>query len=201
MILKVGLTGGTASGKSTVARLLEELGCFVIDADRVVHDLYRPGEAGYHAVVGRFGKEILAPDGMIDRQKLAALAFQSPESSEELNALIHPLVIAREKQMLSQEKAGIVVVEATLLLEAGGRDRYDKIVVVEASPELALKRAVERGMKRQDAQSRISRQMASDERRAFADYIIQNDGDIKQLAERVRQLHAQLQNDLKEKRA
>ena len=201
MILKVGLTGGTASGKSTVARLLGEMGCLVIDADAVVHDLYRPGEPGYEALLKRFGPEVLQRDGTVNRAWLAAL-FSDPVKTAELNALIHPLVIAREKEMLAQhqERAGnedlIAVVEATLLLESGGRERYDRIVVVETSPEVRIERAVKRGMDPADARRRIERQMDSAKRLAMADYVIRNDGDIAHLAAQTAELYQRLMRDL-----
>ena len=103
MILKVGLTGGTASGKSTVARLLGEMGCLVIDADAVVHDLYRPGQAGHKALTERFGSAVLQHDGTVNRAWLAGL-FADPAKTAELNALIHPLVIAREKEILAEQQ-------------------------------------------------------------------------------------------------
>jgi len=150
MILRVGLTGGIASGKSTVARTLAGLGCVSIDADSVVTRLYRPGEPGYEALVHAYGKEILRPDGEIDRPKLASIGFVNDASAKKLNALIHPLVIAQEEQVIRGEarrfpdRDRIVVVEATLLLESGGRKRYDRIVVVDSEPSLQIERAVAR---------------------------------------------------------
>src|SRR5579884_289784 len=140
MILRVGLTGGIASGKTTVARTLAGLGCVAIDADEVVRRLYRRGEAGYEALVHAYGRDILTPEGEIDRPKLASIAFVDDASAKKLNALIHPLVIAQEEGIITAEaqrfpdRDRIVVVEATLLLESGGRSRYDKIVVVDSEP-------------------------------------------------------------------
>ncbi len=206
MILRVGLTGGIASGKSTVARTLAGLGCVSIDADSVVTRLYRPGEPGYEALVHAYGKEILRPDGEIDRPKLASIAVVNDASAKKLNALIHPLVIAQEEQVIRGEarrfpdRDRIVVVEATLLLESGGRKRYDRIVVVDSEPSLQIERAVARGMDRQDAERRMARQMARDERKRQADYIIENNKDIGSLEAETVRVYEKLRRDLEEKK-
>ena len=206
MILKVGLTGGLASGKSTVARTLAALGALTMDADHVVAHLYRPGEAGHEALVREYGREILRPDGEIDRVKLADAAFATPESAQRLNALIHPLVIAEERRMIDAEaerfpeRDRIVVNEATLLLEAGGRERYDKIVVVDVSPEVQVERAVGRGMSSEDATRRIARQMPREERLRHADYVIDNSGDARELETATHRLFAALKDDLETKK-
>jgi len=206
MILRVGLTGGIASGKSTVARTLAGLGCVVIDADAVVARLYRPGEAGYEALVRVYGREILRPDGQIDRPKLAAIAFVDDQSAKKLNELIHPLVIAEEESTIVAEaqrfpdRDRIVVVEATLLLESGGRKRYDKIAVVDSDPPLQIERAVKRGMDRHDAERRSARQMLRAERRKQADYIIENNGDIRTLEMETMRVYDKLRADLEAKK-
>jgi dephospho-CoA kinase len=196
VILKVGLTGGLASGKSTIARNFAKLGAVTIDADRVVAELYRPGAAGHAALVREYSPEILLPSGEIDRPKLAATAFASAEGAQKLNALIHPLVIEEEQRMIGAIEDGIVVNEATLLLESGGRARYDKIVVVDVPPELQLERAVARGMSRDDARLRIARQMPREERLRFADYVIDNSGDVASAADATRRVFEALRRDL-----
>lgn len=202
MILRVGLTGGIASGKSTVARLLGELGCRTVDADAIVASLYRPGRAGHQAIVRSYGRAILLPDGEIDRVKLAAIAFSSRSETQRLNALIHPLVVAGVQQMLREEdlRAGdagaIVVVEATLLLESGGRDRYDKVLVVDIDPELQIERAAGRGMSREEAKRRIAHQMGREERLRNADYVIDNSGDLQNAESRTRRVYERLREDL-----
>ena len=196
MILKVGLTGGLASGKSTVARTLAALGALTIDADHVVGHLYRPGEAGHAALVREYGPGIVRPDGEIDRAKLAGIAFATPESARRLNALIHPLVIAEERRMIEAIDDGIVINEATLLLEAGGRERYDKIVVVDVPPEVQVERAVARGMSRDDAVLRIARQMPREERLRYADYVIDNSGDTRELEAAAQRVFEALRRDL-----
>ena len=206
MILRVGLTGGIASGKSTVARTLAGLGCVIIDADAIVARLYRPGEAGHEALVRAYGREILRPDGEIDRPKVAAIAFVDDASAKKLNALIHPLVIDEEERVITAEaqrfpdRDRIVVVEATLLLESGGKKRYDRIVVVDSAQPLQMDRAVRRGMNRQDAERRNARQMSSAERRRLADYIIENNGDIHALEAETLRLYEKLVADLAAKK-
>lgn len=181
MILRVGLTGGIASGKSTIMRMLAGLGCVTVDADAIVARLYRPGEAGHEAIVRAYGTGILLPDGEIDRKKLADIAFSKPEEAQRLNALIHPIVLAEEGRLMhdAEEREGdvIYVVEATLLLEAGGKLRYDRIVVVDVQPEVQIERGVGRGLAREEVMRRIAHQMPREERLRHADYVIDNSGD------------------------
>jgi dephospho-CoA kinase len=197
MILRTGLTGGLASGKSTIARIFASLGCVTVDADQMVARLYQPGEAGHEALVRNYGSGILLPDGTIDRRKLADVAFASDESAKALNALIHPLVIAEQARMMEETREGIVMVEATLLIESGGRDRYDRIVIVDVDPETQLARAVARGMSREDAERRIAHQMPREERLRYADYVIDNSGDLRAAEAETRRVFALLQRDLR----
>ncbi|PYQ50978.1 MAG: dephospho-CoA kinase [Acidobacteria bacterium] len=206
MILRVGLTGGIASGKSTVSTTLAGLGCVTIDADSIVARLYRPGEPGYEALLHTYGKEILRKDGEIDRPKLASIAFVDDASAKKLNALIHPLVIAQEEGVITAEarrfpdRDRIVVVEATLLLESGGKKRYDKIVVVDSEPSLQIERAVKRGMDREDAQRRMARQMSREERRGLADYVMDNNDSIGALETETMRVYDKLRRDLETKK-
>ncbi len=182
MILRVGLTGGIASGKSTIARNFASLGCITIDADQIVARLYQPGEAGHAALVRAYGTAILHDDGTLDRRKLSDIAFSTAASASALNALIHPMVIAAERRMvaaieLTEAAERIVVVEATLLIEAGGKGRYDKIVVVDVDPETQLARAVARGMTADETARRIAHQLPREERLRYADYVVDNSGD------------------------
>ena len=205
MILRVGLTGGIASGKSTVARTLAALGCVTIDADDVVARLYRPGATGHEALVRAYGREILRPDGEIDRQKVASIAFVDDEAAKKLNSLIHPLVLAEEERLIKSESSRfpdrdrIFVVEATLLLESGGRQRYDKIVVVDADPKIQIERAVKRGMDRHDAEQRLARQMPRANRLALADYVIDNSHDPRATEVETHRVFDKLRNDLQQK--
>jgi dephospho-CoA kinase len=202
LILRVGLTGGIASGKSTVGRILAGLGCHLIDADRIVADLYRPGAEGHRAIVEHYGPEIVDDSGEIDRKKLAKIAFSSDRESQTLNALVHPLVIAREERLIEDEterfpgRPQIVVVEATLLLEAGGKGRYDRIVVVDSDPDLQLSRGAARGMARAEVRRRMQRQMDREQRLAHADYVIRNDGTLEELHHATVEVFHALEEDL-----
>jgi dephospho-CoA kinase len=198
MILRTGLTGGIASGKSTIARIFASLGCVTVDADQIVARLYQPGEAGHEALVRTYGSGIVLPDGTIDRRKLADVAFATDESTKALNALIHPLVIAEQARMMEETREGIVIVEATLLIESGGKDRYDRIVIVDVDPETQLARAIARGMSREDAERRIARQMPRAERLRYADYVIDNSGDLRAAEVETKRVFAALQRDLGE---
>jgi dephospho-CoA kinase len=205
MILRTGLTGGIASGKSTIARLFAALGCITVDADQIVARLYQPGEAGHEALVRSYGSGILLPDGTIDRRKLADVAFASDDSAKALNALIHPIVVAEEGRLIAaKEERGdgdrIVIVEATLLIEAGGKDRYDRIVVVDVDPETQLARAIARGMTPEDAARRIARQMSREERLRYADYVIDNSGGLQAAEAETKRVFEALQRDLAARR-
>lgn len=203
MILRVGLTGGIASGKSTIARMFAELGCVVVDADAIVARLYLRGNAGHDALVNAYGAEILRADGEIDRQKLADIAFTSPEGSRKLNALIHPLVHAEQARMFAEAESGedrVMIVEATLLLESGGRDRYDRIVVVDVDPEVQIARGVARGMTREEVTRRMAHQMPRDERLRYADYVVDNSGDLRQAEQETRRVYEALLADLAKKK-
>ena len=205
MILRVGLTGGIASGKSTIARRFAGLGCVAVDADLVVARLYRPGAAGHEALVRVYGRDIVRSDGEIDRQKLADIAFANAEEAQKLNALIHPLVIAEEQRVIADESARfpgrdrIVIVEATLLLESGGKQRYDKIVVVDVDPETQVARGVARGMAREEVTRRMANQMAREARLAQADYVIDNGGDQRSAEVATHRVYDALRSDLAKK--
>ncbi|HUP60866.1 MAG TPA: dephospho-CoA kinase [Thermoanaerobaculia bacterium] len=201
MILRVGLTGGIASGKSTIMRRFAELGCITVDADAIVARLYEPGNAGHAALVRTYGREILLPDGRIDRKKLADIAFSDPAEARKLNALIHPIVIAEEERMMDAHgDDAIYIVEATLLLESGGKQRYDRIVVVDVPPEIQIERAIGRGMTREEAVRRIAHQMPREERLRAADYVIDNSGDARAAEVETRRVYELLRRDLEEKR-
>jgi dephospho-CoA kinase len=203
VILRVGLTGGIASGKSTIVRMLAGLGCITVDADAIVARLYRPGEAGHEAIVRTYGDGVLLPDGEIDRKKLSDIAFSKPEEAQKLNALIHPLVIAEQARLFREaEERGedaIYVVEATLLLESGGRQRFDRIVVVDVDPEVQVARAIGRGMTAEEAKRRIAHQMPREERLRHADYVIDNSGDERAALAETTRVYEALRGDLEQK--
>lgn len=203
MIVRAGLTGGIASGKSTIAKTFARLGAHVIDADAVVAKLYRPGQPGFDAIVRNYGDQILRPDGEIDRPRLSGIALATPESAAKLNALIHPLVIAEEARMIEEEGGSpsvdrIVIVEAALLLESGGRVRYDHIIVVDLDPETQLDRAVARGMERDEARRRIARQMSREDRLRLADYVIDNSGTPEDAEVQTRAVYSKLEAAVRE---
>jgi dephospho-CoA kinase len=202
MILKVGLTGGIASGKSTISRIFAGLGCVTIDADAIVSRLYRPGGAGHNVLVETYGRSILTQSGEVDRKKLADIAFADRESAQKLNGLIHPLVIDEEQRLMAAEETRfpdrdrIFVFEATLLLESGGKERYDKIVVVDLDPETQETRAAMRGVSRPDARRRMKNQMSREERLRAADYVIDNNGDRRAAEVETHRVYQKLREDL-----
>lgn len=191
--LRVGLTGGLASGKSTVARLLAERGCTVVDADELVAELYEPGEPGARAVARLFGEEVLDSRGAVDRPALARLVFSDPEARRRLEAAVHPLVRERFARIAGAVE-GIVVLEATLLVEAGYGPDFDLVVSVEAERGARLRRAVDRGSREEEVRARLAAQGDGEKRRAGADRILRNDGTLEELEERVEALVRELEN-------
>lgn len=199
-MLRAGLTGGVACGKSTVARMFSELGAQVIDADRIVHELYRKGETVHRELVQHFGPEILRPDGEIDRPRLATLAFDGGCVAE-LNRIVHPAVIRRQQEWLEQvAKAApdsVAVVEATLILEAGGKTRSDKIIVVTCRPEQKVARyAARAGIPEAEARAEVERrskvQMTDAEKARLADYVIDNSGTLEATRQQVVKIYGEL---------
>ena len=189
--LLVGLTGGLAAGKSTVAQRLREHGCHVIDADRLVAELYEPGEAGAIRVGDLFGAEVLDPNGRVDRRTLAAVAFADETARRRLEAALHPLV--RERFLdLAEGLEGVVVCEAALIVEADWADSFDLVVTVEAPLERRIERAVGRGMNRSDAERRLVAQGSGAARRAVAELVLVNDGDLEELERKVDRWIAEL---------
>lgn len=196
-MLTVGLTGGIGAGKSVVADLLVERGAVLIDADQVARDVVVPGGTAYQPLVDRFGREILSPDGTIDRQALADVAFADADALAALNAITHPVIGA---EMTARREAlrgtDAVVVLAIPLLHEGHRDSVglDVVVVVDSPTEVALERLVEqRGMARSDAEARIAAQVSREERRRHADYVLDNTGTRAELEAEVDRLWAWLQ--------
>lgn len=178
-MLTVGLTGGIGAGKSAVARRLASYGAVVIDTDHLAREAVEPGTPGYAQVVAQFGPRVLAEDGTLDRVQLATEVFSDRGALEHLNAIIHPLVAALAAELTAQAPADAVVVhEVPLLVEIGWADRYDVVVVVTVSPEVAVARIVQsRGMSAEDAWARAHTQVSDAERVAVADHVIANDGD------------------------
>jgi dephospho-CoA kinase len=199
-VVRVGLTGGIACGKSTVAKMFAGLGAHIVDADAIVHDLYRPGEEVYQELIKHFGQEIVKPDGELDRVKLAAAAFEGGRV-EELNKIVHPAVIRRQEQWMreigAKEPYAIIIVEAALIFEAGVRDRFDKIIVVTCKPAQKVERLARRtGMNEADARADVERrsnaQLSDEEKRRRADFIIDNSGPVDVTRHQVERISAEL---------
>jgi dephospho-CoA kinase len=195
-MLKVGLTGGIASGKSTVGNLLEQMGCVVLRLDQLAHELMTPGQPAYAEVVAAFGRDILAADGSIDRRRLARLVFADPERLNRLNAITHPRVIERTEALLAEQARrqpdSIVVVEAALLVEAGYHRRLDKLVVTWCSPEQQRERLRAKGLSAAEAEQRIAAQLSPEEKRRQADYVIDCSGSLEDTQQQVERLAAEL---------
>lgn len=176
-MLKVGLTGSIAVGKSFVCDVFGELGCHVLDADQVARDVVALGTKGLERVAATFGNSVLLPDGRLDRSQLGSIVFADHEKRLLLNSIVHPLVFEAQNEWMAkrehEDPAGIAVVEAALMIEAGGYRRYDKLIVVWCEPEIQLKRLMLRdSLSSADAQRRIASQMPQDEKKRYADFLI-----------------------------
>ena len=185
-MLRIGLTGGIGSGKSTVSRLLAERGALIVDADVIAREVVEPGTPGLAAVVEAFGDGVVAADGSLDRPALARVVFGDPEARARLDGIVHPLVRARAAEVAAGAPPGAVVVhDVPLLVESGQAAAYDLVVVVEAAPEIRIARLVQRGLTAEDARARIAVQATDEERRAIADVLLDNSGSPEQLAAQV----------------
>jgi dephospho-CoA kinase len=196
-MLKVGLTGGIASGKSTVGRMFGELGCRVIDSDRITRQLFEPGGSINKAVADAFGPQVVASDGSIDRKILSEIVFKNPDLRQKLNSIVHPAINQRQADFLAQASVGdshaIGIVEAALIVEVGTYKNYDKVIVVTCSPEAQRKRLRERsGLTSAQIESRIASQMPMEEKVKFADFVIDNSGDIGWTRQQVDKVYRQL---------
>ena len=185
-MLRIGLTGGIGSGKSTVSALLAARGAVVIDADRIAREVVEPGTPGLAAVVGAFGEQVLRDDGSLDRPALAGIVFADPEARKMLDGIVHPLVRARAAELAGAAPDGSVVVhDVPLLVETGQAASYDVVLVVQADPELRVRRLLRRGLSEEDARARIAAQATDEQRRAVADVVLDNDGTPAELEEQV----------------
>ncbi len=208
-MLRVGLTGGLSCGKSTVARLFAERGASVIQADSIARELTRPGHAVFDAVIQQFGREILEPDGSIDRAKLADLAFAGGRIAE-LNGIVHPAVIERQEKWMEaverNDPQGVAVVEAALILEARVGRRFDKLVVVTCEPMQKVERFAQRhNISLEAAKAEVARRQAAmmpdEEKIKSADYVIDNSGAPEATARQVDTIYAELRKLAAEKAA
>jgi len=191
----IGLTGNIGTGKSTVGRMLAELGARVIDADQVAHEAMRPGGPAFQAVVDAFGPGILGADGSIDRVRLGDIVFRDAAALKRLEALVHPAVIAEVEARIARAEEPVVVVEAIKLIEAGMHRRYDALWVVTAPRELQIARLMrERGLTEEEAALRVDAQPPQEEKAARADVVIVNDGSLDELWQRVEEEWPRIQD-------
>jgi dephospho-CoA kinase len=201
-MITIGLTGGIGTGKTTVAAMLEELGATVIHADAVGHEIYKPTSEGWRLVTEAFGTEIVAQDGTIDRQKLGKIVFADRAALERLNAIVHPLISAEIQHRIQKHReAGgrePIVVEAAILIEANWLPLVDTVWVVVAPQAAVIDRVqAERQISPQQIQARIDAQLADAKRRRYADVVIDNKGDLKDLRAQVHSAWARLGNDVR----
>ncbi len=190
----MGMTGGVASGKSTVADLLRSLGAVVVDADALAREVVAPGTPGLAAVVAEFGPEMLGPDGRLDRARLGALVFADPARRAALEGIVHPLVRARAAEIeASAPAAAVVVHDIPLLVETGQASSFDAVLVVDVPVGVQVARAVrDRGWSEEEARSRIAAQASRADRLAAATYVVENSGTIEDLRQRVAEVFAEL---------
>lgn len=195
-MLNVGLTGGIGAGKSEVSRLLVAHGAVLIDADRIAREVVEPGTPGLAAVVEAFGPEVLAADGSLDRPRLGAIVFADPEKRAVLNAIVHPLVGERSRELEAAAPPDAVVVhDVPLLTENGLAPLYDLVVVVDVSPATQLERLTGlRGMNEEDARARMAAQATREQRLEIADIVIDNDVPLPELERRVAEVWQELRH-------
>jgi dephospho-CoA kinase len=185
-VLRIGLTGGIGSGKSTVAGLLAARGARIVDADRIAREVVEPGTPGLEAVVAAFGQEVLTPEGALDRPALAAVVFADPDARRRLDGIVHPLVRARATELVAAAPPDAVVVQdVPLLVETGQAGSYDLVLVVEADLDTRVRRLVGRGLAEDDARARIAAQASDEQRRAVADVVLDNSGSVEDLEAQV----------------
>jgi dephospho-CoA kinase len=196
-MLRVGLTGGIATGKSTVAKMFADLGCHVLDSDAITRELFQPGHA-VNALVGKaFGASVVAADGGIDRTKLADLVFKDEGLRQRLNGIVHPAIIERQKEFLEvvagKDPEGIGMVEAALMVEVGTYRNYDKLIVVVSTPAIQRRRLRERsGLTAEQIRSRIAAQMPLEEKAKFADFIVETSKGLDKTRQQVEEIHREL---------
>ena len=202
-MLKVGLTGSIAVGKSFVLSVLHELGCHVIDADDIARQVVAPGSPGLQSVRETFGDQVLSPDGSLNRSKLGAIVFADEAKRKRLNEILHPLIITAQDEQICElerrDRQGIVVIDAALMIESGGYRRLDKLIVVHCRPEIQLQRLMARnGLSQADAERRISAQMPQEEKKKYADFLIDTSDDFEQTRVQVQSVFHQLRRQASE---
>jgi dephospho-CoA kinase len=198
LMLRVGLTGSIAVGKSHAVGVLRELGCHVIDADQTARDVVAPGTEGLRRVREEFGEEVLQTDGTLDRAQLGTIIFADREKRERLNAILHPLIIKEQDELLRRWEAedphGIGIIDAALMIESGGYRRFDKVVVVHCRPEIQLERLMRRNnLSREEAERRIGAQMPQEEKMRYADFLIDTSEDYETTRARIIEVFQKLE--------
>ena len=193
----IGLTGGIGSGKSTVSKILADLGAFVVDADKVGHEIYLPGKAAWQQVSAAFGQDILAEDQTIDRKKLGALVFSSADALKQLNTIVHPIMFKEIEQRIQAKRdegyTSPIVVEAAILIEANWLPLADEVWMVVTDKNAVIERIAEqRGMAAKDTEARIASQLSNQERLKYATVVIHNDGSLEDLQQQIQQVWSQL---------
>ena len=206
-MLRVGLTGGIAAGKSVVGEMFAAQGAHVIQADQMSHQLMQPGQAVYQEVVHHFGAEILDPDGTVNRARLGELAFGGPNRPsriQELNQIVHPAVVRRQEEWMTEvgrrDPHAIALVEAALILEAGMAGGFDRLVVVTCRPEQRIERwaqrlKVDQETARREVARRMDAQIPDEEKIRAADYVIDNSGSLDETGRQVRKIYAELKKE------
>jgi len=205
-MLKVGLTGSIAVGKSFVLDVLRELGCRTIDADVIAREVVGPGTDGLKAVTAEFGEDVLKPDGSLDRAKLGTVVFTDEGKRRKLNSILHPFIIARQDEIMQlwerETPDAIVVVDAALMIESGGYKRFDKLIVVHCQPEIQLQRLMKRdNLSREDAERRTRAQMPQEEKKKYADFLIDTSGSFEETRKQVQGVFRQLDDAARQSRA
>jgi dephospho-CoA kinase len=182
-MLRVGLTGGIATGKTTVGRMFVDLGCHLLDSDLITRELFEPGQAVRDAVAAAFGAAVLAANGSIDRRVLGEIVFNDPQLRQQLNSLVHPAIIERQQEWLSaverENPHAVGIVSAALMIEVGTYRSYDRLIVVSCSPAEQLRRLRKRdALSEEQAEARIASQMPLSEKVRYADYVIDTSGEL-----------------------
>jgi dephospho-CoA kinase len=201
VMLRIGLTGSIGVGKSFAAGVLAELGCHVIDADDTAREVVAAGSTGLQKIVAEFGNDVLRDDGTLDRSKLGQLVFENAEKRAVLNSILHPLIIAQQDAHLreweTEHPNGIAVVDAALMIESGGYKRFDKLIVVHCRPEIQLERVMARNnLSRVEAANRINAQMSQDEKKKFADYLIDTSDGFEATKKQTEEVYAEMIKEL-----
>ena len=196
-MLRVGLTGSIGVGKSFVAGVLAELGCQVIDADQTAREVVEPGSPGLLAVAAKFGRGVIREDGTLDRERLGSLVFADEEKRRMLNSILHPYIIARQDELLreweTKDPNDIAVVDAALMIESGGYKRFDKLIVVHCTSAEQFKRIMIRdNLSRAEAEERIRAQLPQEEKKSYADYLIDTSDGFEAARKRTAEVYREL---------